>query len=513
MAYFPTIAIGVPFFRAFDLIDPDAQAFYDRVIADGGVVPTGLIGVSATFKAVKAIYGVSDITTALAVFYDAHYLGYKLGTGTGTTLGQACTKLYSACGVSGDCVQATLASQPLLLAHNGITSNNYYYSSGNTNNNCTTPNAANNRITGDITMIWNIAMLDWTPATTEIIVSKDGTIAGSRSYNFNMQSTGRPRISFSTDGTNMTSIDCTAATGYTDNTSHFIAVERTSSDGSVRFYTSEDGVTFSQLGTTVIGASGSIFASTTAVYVASLGTGTNTLNGKIFSGKIYSGLQISGSATLRVDFTPTSYNAATSQTQFTTSTGEIYTLNTSTATTGYKSLLVDRTIVQGDGVNDNLANLTLNQLVPFSYHVAFKQFQTTAPTVSGILGRGVSRIALGVGSFSTTQNTTWIWTPNEPSTYGGNNDLDKNLNLFQSIMPSTTESDWSMKKNNANFGAVGETSATPLDGGSIYLFWSGYLGEYMNGVLNSAIISKSADTAPQQTAIYSFIKTLNNNAF
>jgi hypothetical protein len=27
MAYFPTIAIGVPFFRAFDLIDPDAQAF------------------------------------------------------------------------------------------------------------------------------------------------------------------------------------------------------------------------------------------------------------------------------------------------------------------------------------------------------------------------------------------------------------------------------------------------------------------------------------------------------
>jgi hypothetical protein len=36
MAYFPSIAIGVPFFRSFDLIDPLAQAFYDRVIADGG---------------------------------------------------------------------------------------------------------------------------------------------------------------------------------------------------------------------------------------------------------------------------------------------------------------------------------------------------------------------------------------------------------------------------------------------------------------------------------------------
>jgi hypothetical protein len=113
------IGIGIDVFRG-SLIDPQAQAFYDRVIADGGanaVVPTGLIGVSATFKAVKAIYGVSDITQALSVFYDAHYLAYKKGTGTGATAGRAIEKLYSACGASGDCVQTTLASQPLLLEH------------------------------------------------------------------------------------------------------------------------------------------------------------------------------------------------------------------------------------------------------------------------------------------------------------------------------------------------------------------------------------------------------------
>ena len=140
MAYFPRIALGVPFFRAFDLIDAQAQAFYDRVIADGGanaVVPTGLIGVSATFKAVKAIYGVTDITQALSVFYDAHYLAYKKGTGTGATAGRAIEKLYSACGANGDCVQTTLSSQPLLLEHSGT---NYVYLSGVSGNGFSTPN-------------------------------------------------------------------------------------------------------------------------------------------------------------------------------------------------------------------------------------------------------------------------------------------------------------------------------------------------------------------------------------
>ena len=60
-------------------IDSQAQAHYNRVIADGGVIPKGLAGCSAYFTAVKAIYATSDITTAIAAAYEPDYLGYKIG--------------------------------------------------------------------------------------------------------------------------------------------------------------------------------------------------------------------------------------------------------------------------------------------------------------------------------------------------------------------------------------------------------------------------------------------------
>jgi hypothetical protein len=128
-------------------IDAQAQAHYDRVIADGGVLPSGLGGVNAFFQVVKNIYATSDITTAISVGLDAQVLGYKLGAGAGTTLGQAAQKLYSCSGASGDVVQTTAASQPLLLVHSG---ENYYFQSGTTGNFLTTPNAAQNQLIGTV---------------------------------------------------------------------------------------------------------------------------------------------------------------------------------------------------------------------------------------------------------------------------------------------------------------------------------------------------------------------------
>ena len=98
-------------------IDAQAQAHYNRVIADGGLIPKGLSGCSAYFTAVKAIYATSDITTAIAAAYDPDYLGYKVGAGSGTTLGQAAGTLYSATGASSDLTQATAANQQIGRAH------------------------------------------------------------------------------------------------------------------------------------------------------------------------------------------------------------------------------------------------------------------------------------------------------------------------------------------------------------------------------------------------------------
>ena len=105
-------------------ISAEAKTIYNRIIADGGV--SNLSRLNFFVKGLKAIYG--DLAN-VPVCYDAHWIGYKLGSGTGATAGQAAAKLYSLT-VAGDAVQATAASQPLLLSHNGASSDNYWYGSG-----------------------------------------------------------------------------------------------------------------------------------------------------------------------------------------------------------------------------------------------------------------------------------------------------------------------------------------------------------------------------------------------
>jgi hypothetical protein len=75
-----------------------ATTHYNRVIADGGVLPSGISGLGSVLDSVIAAYGVTDSTdfnTKVPVFLDPHYTGYKLGAGSGTTLGQAAQKVYS----------------------------------------------------------------------------------------------------------------------------------------------------------------------------------------------------------------------------------------------------------------------------------------------------------------------------------------------------------------------------------------------------------------------------------
>ena len=75
-----------------------ATTHYNRVIADGGVLPAGIVGLASVLDSVITAYGANDSTdfnTKVPVFLDPHYTGYKLGAGSGTTLGQAAQKVYS----------------------------------------------------------------------------------------------------------------------------------------------------------------------------------------------------------------------------------------------------------------------------------------------------------------------------------------------------------------------------------------------------------------------------------
>ena len=487
-------------------IDPQAQAHYDRVIADGGNVPAGLLGCNSFFVAVKAVYSTTDITTALSAGYDPHYLGNKLGAGSGTTLGQAAQKLYSCCGSSGDLEQTTAASQPLLLLHDGA--NNYWFGSGVTGNYCSTPNAAANQITGDIEIIAKINFN--TVSKVQTIASKWGAI-GNLSWVFYLTSSNKLEVAFSLNGTSILAATSTITTGFVINTDYWVKVNRISSSGEFKFYTSIDGITYTQLGTNVSSTSGSLYNSTQSLQIGFYTSGASDLmQGKIYRATISN--SIGGSPV--VDFNPNSYAASTSQTTWTSATGEVWTINTGTATTGYKGTLVDRTILQFDRTSANLLasnNSDLNTTLGANHSsgMVAKRYSTTN-----------NEFVLEVGGSYTDNNSTQWWLPgassvvtrsNKGTALANNNStgtvtVAKLFSYVDSIVFGST----SVQVVNAtsNSGSYwNNTTNKPVPNTGLLVGKSAGVGNF-NGQLNTFIFCK---TSSNYASLNSFLQTFNNN--
>jgi hypothetical protein len=473
--------IGIPFIRVSRgaAIDAQAQAHFDRVIADGGLVPSGLSGVNAFFTTIKTIYATADITTAISVGLDAQVLGYKLGAGAGTTAGQAAQKLYSCSGASGDVVQTTAASQPLLLVHSG---ENYYQGVGVASNYVTTPSSAVSNITGDIEMVAKISIYDETGE--KVIIAKRA--GASASYVFSLTSKLlRFRI-------NTTTYDSNASHSFAVNEEFFAKVTRQQSSGDIKFFTSLDGVTYTQLGTTISGITVPIDTFSIPLTVGLLGDlNSFAMKGKIFRATISNTI---GGAPV-VDFNPNQYNAATSQTQWTSSTGEIWTINTGTATTGYKGVLVDRSIVQTDGIDDQLLSGTVSSYQYISRIVSARPYNMSnfAGFVSGtsdnhLLYNNSSTLASYNG---VTLNFTGISIPNF-------------LRVFQADFNSVSSENFSNNISVAT-GNTGTRSST-----QIRLGVNIAAAIFGNALINTLIDTNPISTSPQRTSMYNYIRSINN---
>ena len=171
-----------------------------------------------------------------------------------------------------------------------------------------TPSSTANRITGDLSLLAQVALDDWTPTTVQCLIVKDGVSAGTRSWAFNVQASGVLRLNVSFNGTALFSYDSTVATGFTDRTVHYVGVQRESSTGIIRFYTSEDGRTFTQLGADVAGTAGALYDATTQpVQFGNLSGLSFALDGKIYDSHVYSGLKFTGTSTMVMDFDPSNW--------------------------------------------------------------------------------------------------------------------------------------------------------------------------------------------------------------
>lgn len=493
------IGIGIPFGQRSAGIDPQAKIAFDSLQSAGFTTPQGITGINAAFKTIKTIYGTSDITTAISFFGDPS-LAYQIGAGSGTTLGQAIRTLPNIIDPTRatDAVQTTAASQPLLLVHEGV---NYWFGvnvAGNYVGTSATVTAA--------TQLDVVAYVIASPAhvNSTTIISNDGT---ARNFVFNCVDVSAGTLQLRA-GTPFTSYNSTVGVGNFNNYSGWIRAtyNQNGINGDVTFYTSSDSPTtnynslnWTQLGSIVTSASTGLQTGTSSIQVGANNT-TNNFQGKISRATISNSI---GGAPV-VDFNPNQYNPSTSQTQWTSSTGEVWTINTGTATTGYKGVLVDRTIVQGDGVDDSLAtSSTINLGSVFTLYAAFKGYNNEGG--SGRITFGKQNIDGAVFRNSLVNIGSWIGAGGGIVLNQTATSLNLNLATFKRKVSSNT-----LQVNN---GAIATNTGTnPIVQSNISVFFATSYG-FSNSLITSGIISKLEDDTTQKTSMYNYIRSINNNAF
>lgn len=205
-----------------------------------------------------------------------------------------------------------------------------------------TPDNAAFSALGDFSIVARLSADDWTPATLQVIASQYNSTGNQRSWFFAFLATGELRLAVSTDGSSISgSATSTAAPSFTDATTYWVLVTRTSSSGDVKFYTAADTGSstppaigsFSQLGSTVTGMpTGTLFDSSARLIFATIEPGTgNLFDGNAYRFALYSGIYGGGSETLLRDFNPSDATSVVSTSWTAGTTGETWTLNGSVA--------------------------------------------------------------------------------------------------------------------------------------------------------------------------------------
>ncbi len=200
---------------------------------------------------------------------------------------------------------------------------------GSTGNYASTPDSAAHTITGDIDIRVKAAADDWTNASTiQTLFAKRATQCA---WQFRIaQTTGRLELIWSVDGTALLSVASSAAPTVADGSAIWLRATLDADNGAagrtVTFYTSDDGETWTQLGTaTTTAGITSIFDSNAALEVGSIFTGASQVfDGKIYYAEVRNG--IGGTVVAKFDA------AQILQSSGTMSTGELWTVHTSGAT-------------------------------------------------------------------------------------------------------------------------------------------------------------------------------------
>ena len=204
----------------------------------------------------------------------------------------------------------------------------YVYLPGTSGNYLSTPDNLVLDITGDIDIAVRVAMDDWTPASTQTLISKRLS-PSNLSYGLFVRTDGKLLLETSGNGSTARNGISSVAPTVSDGQALWVRATRASSSGSTVFYTAPDSPTYptswTQLGTTISTTAGAIFAGTARLVVGSQSAGTSTnAAGTVYRAIVKDGID----ETAVADFDATKF-ATSASTTCVAETGETWTLNKS----------------------------------------------------------------------------------------------------------------------------------------------------------------------------------------
>ncbi len=185
-----------------------------------------------------------------------------------------------------------------------------------------TPDSVAASITGDIDVRVRVALDDWTGASWQVLIENATTVAG---ISFEILANGKVALYWGTAGglKNATStVAPTIANGDTLWVRATLDVDNGADGYDAKFYTSTNGVNWTQLGTTVtVGSTTVIGNATVEVHIGRDNSDSGRVAGKIFRAQLYDGID----GTLNVDFDPNDWTSGS--TFNSVETGELWTIN------------------------------------------------------------------------------------------------------------------------------------------------------------------------------------------
>lgn len=195
-------------------------------------------------------------------------------------------------------------------------------------NYASTPDSVATSIAGSIDIRAKLSAVSWNTGNYQTVLVKEISGQPHMSFALFINSIGGLSLFFSGDGLSSPNANSTVALGFSAGATSWIRVTRDSVSGQVIFYTSNDGVTWTTLGSPLSTVAGSLFDSTQGIAIGFRPiSAIQTLAGNVYYAEVRNG--INGPIVAKFD---PSNDWLTTPLSLTSSTGEIWTVNQSGST-------------------------------------------------------------------------------------------------------------------------------------------------------------------------------------